>query len=96
MTTHPWEKAFDEKFGSAGSGGTYSGVRDEGIKSFIRELVAAARQKGRKAGLDDLYNRVNAYVGAEDNPNYQFPEAHELIEMIEAARSGSEPLPDSN
>lgn len=56
------------------------------LKAHVSRLMEEARREGRNEGLDDLYDRINEYVGAKENPDYQLPDGEKLLEMLEAAR----------
>ena len=47
------EKEFKEKFGWAGSSGTFrGGIRDDGIVQWCADRIEAAEQRGRDEAID--------------------------------------------
>lgn len=63
-----WESAFDKKFPTADKpcgccGGSVNGHWNGGIKSFIRDLLAAEREKARRTALEEVQAMVMKSCG---------------------------------
>lgn len=57
----------------------------------IREVVEKAYKAGQDFAADHIYEELNRYVGALDNPDYELPSGAEMIEIIDSARSLKDP-----
>lgn len=67
--------------------GYYEGEKNEFHNNTGR--VIEAYEEGKKAACDYIYDKINEYCGAKDNPDYEMPDGAKLVEIIDEARSAA-------